>query len=189
MTLPILVDVDGVLADFNKPLLSLMNRKHNLSLSNDDVVEFHMQKCFSQYWDQDCENLINGQYFCFGLDLISGAKDGVAELRRQGFDVLFTTSPLTSNKYWHHERQKWLERHFDASYKDVIFAHQKKYVQGATLIDDRFQNVKEWSKFNNKPAVLLSCPWNKDEAHAEKETKFHTALCWNGIIKKVQQLK
>lgn len=189
MTLPVLVDVDGVLADFNQPLLDLLNDKHHLSLTNKDVVDFHIQKGFAQYWDEECEKLINGKGFCLNLKILPGAQEGIQALRENGCDIIFTTSPLVSNNYWHNERQKWLEKNFDASYKDVIFAHQKQYVQGRVLIDDRFKNVKEWAIFNKKPAILFSQPWNEKEAKEEKQAHFHKALCWNGVVKLVNITK
>ena len=160
---PILVDVDGVLADFVSEVLDFINNEHKLNLTHQHVTEFHIQKCFSAYWNESTDKFINSSGFASRLKILPGAQESIEELRKEGHKILFVTSPLAANPTWCYDRFEWLSKHFGVTWKDVIFAHQKCHVQGATLIDDRFKSIKEWSSFNKKTSILFEQPWNRFE--------------------------
>ncbi len=189
---PILVDVDGVCADFNKGLLDYINRTQGTNLTEDQITVYSTQEAFKQHWTPDVEDHVRSEGFCYNLDVIPGSIHAINELRARGYKILFVTAPYTRSKTWSYDRIEWLKKYFNASHKDIIFAHDKKFVYGMTLIDDKVQNVVDWSMKWRDTSILYSQPWNKAESkllynsnNTSKDNLIHTVNNWTEVLKEI----
>jgi len=158
MTRRILLDVDGVLADFVTPAAKWARRNGHRNAYHDnctkwDVLESWGLQAFQPQFDQFCSR----KGFCKSLPVYPGAVEFVEQLRRLG-EVIVVTSPLSCSPYWCHERTIWLAEHFGFRSKDVIFAKRKELVCGDVLIDDGPHNLETFANFR----LLLDRPWNRE---------------------------
>lgn len=162
MEKPILVDVDGVLANFVGAVLDFINEKHGTILTPDDIHD-DLNKSIPQYYDNDLIKFITSKGFCQTLQVLPGAKEAIDKFKSNNFKIIFVTSPYLNAPTWTYDRLKWLKKHFGAKRDDVIFARNKKYIDGLTLIDDLPRNCIEWHNYQNSliGATLFSRPWNK----------------------------
>ena len=110
----ILIDMDGVLADF-------MGKAEKLGLTLDEA------------------ELTEG--FFLNLPVIKDAVWGVLELDRMGHDLyVCTTAPWDNPSAWM-EKRIWIEKVFgDVFNRRLIMTHHKWMVEADILIDDRETN-------------------------------------------------
>lgn len=158
---PILVDVDGVCADFCGTVCDFINTKNGTSFTNNDIDD-DIRISLKKYWDNDVDKFVKSDGFSQMLPVLSGAKE-LIETCKSITNVIFLTSPYYGSKTWVYDRIKWLEKHFNATRDDVIFARNKKYVNGLLLIDDLPRNCQEWCEYNSKSSILIDAPWNKKD--------------------------
>ena len=102
----IYVDMDGVIADFDKAA-KLGGYTHRPDLK----VNFR------------------------DLDLVPGAKDALMRLHSD-FDIFIATTPPWSRPdVWTHKRE-WIEEYFPYLKRKIIYTHRKDLLIGDILIDD-----------------------------------------------------
>lgn len=158
MKKPILCDVDGVLCDFIGYCLNFSKSKGVETPEYSEIVRDSRKFPFWQTSGLDVEWSKEG--FCSELPIIPGAQEFIQNLRLMDLHVIFVTSPPKHNKTWPFERTQWLEKNFGAKRGEVIFATDKRYVAGLTLIDDHEDNFSHWQEYNRSPAILVAQPWN-----------------------------
>lgn len=112
------VDMDDVLADFNKAARDPVTGK---------VREYMM-------WDKN---------FFFNLEPIPGAKGAIFELEKMGFDLWILSQPLAESPESYIDKAKWVHVHFPQLYKKIILTQNKGLNTGHYLIDD---NCHKWGK-------------------------------------------
>jgi 5'-nucleotidase len=120
------IDLDGVIADFDKG-----RREH--PKGNINVYKGNPDKLPGLYKD---------------LDPIEGAIESVNKLLDASqFDVYFlSTAPWDNPEAWMHKRL-WIDQHFETKKirKRLILSHQKHLMIGDYLIDDRkFNGASEF---------------------------------------------
>lgn len=158
------VDMDGVVADFDKaikgyfPFINFMP-KNKRSKKVDDICSKN-KRIFSK------------------LEPIPNAIESVSILATE-YDIYFLSTPM-----WHlpesfMDKRIWLEKHFnkDISEKRLILTHRKDLAIGDYLIDDRLTNGSEnfkgefihfgSDKYKNWDDVLNKLIWQKKKKHGE----------------------
>jgi 5'(3')-deoxyribonucleotidase len=156
---PLLMDCDGVVADFVGATIKIANQ-NGFELTNNDVK--HDTRRYP-YWDVcGLEQIVKGPGFCESIPVIEGSQEFVERVRSAGINVVFVTSPMKESKHWHWERQQWLEKHFGVKRTNLIYATEKRFVNGFAFLDDHVGNVLDWQDYNNSHAVLVKQPWNED---------------------------
>jgi len=162
MTLTILLDIDGVLADFCTAYLAVLNRQTGRRHVPADVTtwQFH-DSVASKLEDHNVWAEAGRRGFCRDLAAYPGADDFLARLRIYG-RVVAVTAPA-STAYWASERTDWLRCRGFAT-KDIVLAHDKTLVQGDILIDDSAANVRAYAQAHpDREVALLDRPWNQAE--------------------------
>lgn len=163
----ILLDVDGVLCNFNKSTLEFHRAWQTITNSGDapktedDITDFNTFKALGneELWEP-YRRWANRKNFCYELEPYAYAWKMVEGLRELG-DIHVVTTPFDTD-FWHSERLLWLQYHFGIRQKDVTFSHQKYMIDGDILIDDCHDNCYDWSKERRKPIVMPRRPWNAD---------------------------
>lgn len=181
----ILCDCDGVLCDFDGQFRKALLVKYDFDLPLDhkdfgftDVVGWR-----SEFW-----NACHEEGFVAAMDVLPGSQHAIDELRPLG-RVVCVTAPFDGARYWMNERVRWLKRHFDFNYKDIIFANDKSLIDGDVLIDDKAETILGW---NNGLAVLRDRPWNRAADIGicrDRRTDKVRAYSWDDIIREAKRVK
>jgi 5'(3')-deoxyribonucleotidase len=183
MKLPrVLVDVDGVLADFLAPSLPLLKE---LTGKDWDLSEFHSWDIFDTV-DRQFEDAffdrINCLGWCRNIPVFEGAQEAMARVAELA-DVYVVTSPMNHIPTWMHEREQWLKAHFNISPKKVVHTSAKYLCTGDVLIDDKPANVDAW--LNEQPGIGILFPQPYNQRMASRGLR---AKGWGDVIKVIEHL-
>lgn len=140
----VLLDCDGVLADFHTPCLEIINELTGKQFAVTDIHEWDLFDALGVTGDvkNATYDRMNSPGWCSKLKPYPGVAQGVAKLREMA-DVYVVTAPMRGDT-WHREREKWLWYHFEIGPKQVVHTSSKHVVHGDVLIDDRESNLVAW---------------------------------------------
>lgn len=154
----VLLDCDGILANFIEPCLDVLHTLTDERYVHDDVKEWAIEKSLGvpkETWDQVYTKMqVAG--FCSSIPLYPGTKDAIAELMSIA-DLYIVTSPL-GGPHWAHEREKWLFEHFGIPAKKVASISSKYIVAGDVFMDDKTSHLVEWTNHNPDGVAVR---WNR----------------------------
>jgi 5'(3')-deoxyribonucleotidase len=158
----ILVDVDGVLADFVGSFLSCYSDR-----GGDIPPDFEWREwCdFEKLPDQDAVHKAWEHEWLFSatLDPYPGAMQALRHLNDR-HEVYLVTAVCAPWRVHIPARTGWLRRHapFLDIQKQVIIASAKHVVVGDVLVDDYLPNLVNWSLANPRGLpVVIDRPWNQ----------------------------
>jgi len=167
--LRVLLDVDGVLADFVGSYLRHVNAIHAARVPTcyqaSDVTQWDIDAALSISKDVAERASANmGQPGeCLAIKPYASALGGVRMLREIA-DVRIVTSPFSSAT-WTHERERWLALQFGIAPTEVSHTRDKTIVAGDALIDDKTSTLVAWQRaFPSGVAILWDQPWNQRDA-------------------------
>ena len=158
----LVLDVDGVLADFVGATMQFLERNygiyHDEPLKTWDFMDTPTLRPFRR--------VARGHWttpgFVAGLQPIPGTIQVVNEARHLA-NVRFATSPMDSNPTWRAERNTWLAQHFGAQEGDVLHTVKKSEQPGHVFVDDKFENVVEYQLAHPAAFVYMqSRSYNSD---------------------------
>ena len=175
----VLLDVDGVLADFVNPLLARVATVTGKTFTEDDVTSWDIMESLGI--DPPTGALIYDRArergFCAALPVYKGAQDGVRELREVA-DIHIVTSPFRSI-WWTSEREVWLQQYFSFGAHDITHTHHKHRVVGDYLIDDKVATIVAWKAAHPQgTAILWDRPSNQSMMSLDcTRTKSWAVVC------------
>jgi 5'(3')-deoxyribonucleotidase len=159
----ILIDVDGVFANFADYYLDYLNFVFETNYKYEDITDFDMEKSLEL---NDFQKFIMDRWrskpgIASNLSVDQDVVDTIILLDAIS-DVYFLTSHLSSNPTWVYERDLWLQHHFGPNLgRKVIYTKHKQAVTGDIFIDDCYENIVKWAEYNPKGAAYLwTAPWN-----------------------------
>lgn len=160
----ILVDVDGVLADFATGgcrwarVLGAPDSLTPATLGNYRIESYVPATARKKWWTR-----VTARGFCLSLKPMPGALEAVMELRRLG-DVVALTAPMDS-PHWSYERMEWLRDHFDFARENVISTSGKRWVPGQFFADDTIDQLQDWTdRWGSRGgAFLIDAPYNEGQ--------------------------
>jgi len=140
----VLLDVDGILADFITPALAEVTKLTGKSYNHDDVRQWDIMGSLAIPDDVAERAYANmrREGFCATMAVYPGAVSGVEHLKGV-CDLYVVTSPL-GGPHWAHEREEWLWQHFQIPGKRVISTSAKYKCAGDVLVDDKTANLAKW---------------------------------------------
>lgn len=147
----VLMDVDGVIADFSQAYVNCARKVIDRELGDVDFL-------LRTDWDigdalkltvkekDKVHSLFDWPGFGLTLKPLSGSIEGVRRIAEIS-DLYFVTAPYETNPTWCYDRRKWLcDKFGDELGKKVIYTKYKYLVAGDLLVDDRTENVADWFK-------------------------------------------
>lgn len=156
----VLLDVDGVLADFLSPSLAFLD--HEFGVKQDaqtfpswdlfETIDRRYQEAMATHWAQPG--------WCRAIPVYGGAQEAVMALREVA-DVYFVTAQMLHAPYWMWERVQWLKEHFAADDRHIVLTLAKYLIVGDVFVDDKPANVNAWAAAHpEKQGVLWTQPYN-----------------------------
>jgi 5'(3')-deoxyribonucleotidase len=141
-----LVDMDGIVANFERRAIQVYNQKVGTSLDEFNVDKYVGDKTII---DESIDKWIyrksfQEQFFFAEIPVIENAQEGI-RLLSEHFDIYFLTTEYRSNPTCVYEKQQWLETYFPKWADNTIFTKHKNMVYGDILIDDSPMNLQKWS--------------------------------------------
>ncbi len=170
----VLLDVDGVLADFAGRFLDLVNAHWGTNHRPEDVTTYDIAAALG--WARKQAEVAYGlisedQDFAADLAVFPGALDGVRALGAVA-EIYAVTSPWHSHPRWAHDRTNWLWRHFEIPASRVVHTAAKHICVGDFLVDDKTETLERWqAEHPAGVAVQWITPHNRRDG-------------WNGIALK-----
>lgn len=171
----VLMDVDGVVADFVDMYLRWAPHVQSCSLDGripaqryaEDVTSWNIAASIglTEIEERRLYQAFADHRLCRELKPYPDAIEQVNRLR-ESCDVVFVTSPLQTVPTWAHDRDWWLRKHLGDNIK-VVHTKHKQYVQGDWLIDDGPHNLNAWALANDnydldvEYALCIARPWNR----------------------------
>jgi 5'(3')-deoxyribonucleotidase len=153
----VLLDVDGILADFVGAALLALRAESGLVYSRDDIYTwevFDSLPAAAQEHKHQVYELLKGRLGCFSMRPYDGAKEGVRRLQELA-EVVIVTSPFPDSDFWMSEREKWLKSHFGITRERIIHTCSKHHVKGDFLVDDKTSHVLKWAECHPQGRALL----------------------------------
>lgn len=169
----ILLDQDGVLADFEHAFLDAWRVRHPdiAPVEFEDRKSFHIREDYPPELRGMAEAIYTAPGFIRNLPPVPGALQAVKELLALGMDVRICTSPLTQFENCVAEKYLWVEKNLgrDATAR-LILTKDKTLVQGNLLIDDKPQI--EGAVTPRWKHILFDAPYNR-------HVNDHPRITWN----------
>lgn len=186
----ILVDVDGVLADFTKAALDLVHQVTGRQYKPSDVRTWEVFDSIPEpEAKKEVYGLLKGRGGCMGIPVYEGAKEEFTKLRELA-DVVVVTSPFVGSEAWAHERELWLYAHFGIKPKDIIHAHKKERIHGNLFLDDKPEHIKDWLGYwvlSRRDTSCLGIVWETDRTINEPvPIGAHVAKSWDDVRRLVR---
>lgn len=180
----ILLDVDGVIANFIDGALPIAERLTRQKHHHDDIDQWHMEKALGLTEDQTHAFYaeIASEGHCIKLPVYEGAIDGVKALREIA-DVHPVTAPFAST-YWVGERETWLLNHFGFHHHDVVHTNAKHLIRGDILIEDKPETIVKWCQHHpTGRGILIARNYNKYGLPATAHPlRYSRARDWSDIV-------
>lgn len=136
----ILLDQDGVLADFDHAFLTVWRERYPdiAPVEQENRRSFHILKDYPRELRGRAEAIYTAPGFVRDLPPVPGALEAVKELLALGMDIRICTSPLAQFENCVMEKYLWVEKHLGREATNrLILTRDKTLVHGDLLIDDK----------------------------------------------------
>lgn len=166
ITLPeVLLDIDGVAANFIEGCRAPAERLIGRTFHHDDVDQWLIEKALGMDEAQTKElyRRVMEEGWCRALPAYEHARECVAKIREYAI-VVPLTAHFHDSKTWAWERDEWILEHLGIPKTDVIHTHRKFQVDGDVLIDDKPSHLRAWlARRPSRRAVLFQRAYNKND--------------------------
>lgn len=159
MSLSIVCDVDGVLADFTGALWNALAAEGCGRYTDADLTQWELVQCVRPEHHPALERISTRPGFATSIPRYEGAQRFYKSLRKHGRVMAVTTSWKAAS--WDQERYDWLLS-FGFADLDIYLVknhHEKHAVPCDVVIEDRLETLQTWPKGPMK--ILVDRPWNQ----------------------------
>lgn len=157
----VLLDCDGVLADFVEGLCSELASR-GFQRRPEEILHWDLSLSLELEELRAAHDIMSTPGFCHSLSWYRGAREFVSRLPAE---VHVLTAPFRNGATWMHERMSWLAGSVAADRVHFVAGKYKHLVRGNVLVEDHPQNAVEWLDAHpSGVAVLIDRPWNRPGA-------------------------
>ena len=172
------IDCDGVLADWMGYVIPVANILFNKNIKQSDLTGWDLYDIIDDPTAKTTlYDYLNQTKMILDMNPYEEALRGMSALKEFA-DIYVVTSPMMNYPNWILHRNKWLRTHFGIDKNHVIHTAAKHLVQADVFIDDKPENVVNWSRYGNNvysQAVL----WKHD--HVKFEPKLNEDFWQNDM--------
>lgn len=160
----ILIDMDGVIADFDREFLQRWRTRHpdKFYIPLEERITFYVKEQYPEELKPLVIEIIREPGFFRDIVPVEGAKEALMEMDGMGLEVFICTSPITAYKNCVLEKYEWVDRVLGSDWvKRVIMTKDKTFVKADYLIDDK----PEITGVENPPSwehILYDRPYNRE---------------------------
>ena len=167
----ILVDMDGVFADFDGRFVDIWSREfpQRLPLRQDHRTSVRIMDEFPADYHGDIQRIYERPGFYLQMDPVPGALEAMKDMLGAGLDVWICTSPLMAYQHCIPEKYAWVDKHLGPDWvARMVLTRNKGLVGGRYLIDDlpevRGHEFATWEH------LLFDAPCNRNREHPKRVT-------------------
>ena len=160
----ILVDMDGVITDFDQEFLQRWRKRHpeKFYIPLEKRSVFYVRDEYPQELKPLVEEILFDSSFFAEMTPVPGAKEALDEMDAKGWEVFICSSPLSFYGNCVLEKYKWVETVLGPAWvKRIILTKDKTIIKADILIDDR----PEVTGLESNPTwehILYDRPYNRD---------------------------
>jgi len=178
----LLLDIDGVFANFVDATLDTLVALGGPRKAHDDIHTWDMFSCLPPEWEKPLLAEWHKPGWCASIAPYVGAVDALPRLRAVA-EVVFVTAAMPGAPHWMHEREIWVKNHLGGGVRDIVFAAAKNLVIGDFLVDDKTANVVEWQQAHpNGTALLWDQPYNRNDQVPDRVIRTRS---WDRVLEVV----
>lgn len=165
----ILLDCDGVLADFAGHVHAVVSKAYPDALPPDRWTCWNFLRDHYTPEQRDLAGArLKSPEFWRDIPVVPGAQRAVQEFQRAGHDVHVVTSPWRGCREWADVRTEWVVRNMDVPITRVHVSADKSIYLGRVFIDDKPDHVSAWRAaceeyrhIHDVHGLLFDRPYNK----------------------------
>jgi 5'(3')-deoxyribonucleotidase len=155
----VLLDVDGVLADFVMPAGKVVEEVTGAPLPADAIEEWDLFRSYDEDTQSKIYTVCKAEGWCLAIEPYPGAVDFIKKLDEVA-DTFFVTSPM-GGPHWAYERELWVKKHFGMHHHKVVSTSSKFICAGDVFVDDKFSHIEAWAKeYRHGLPILWTQPYN-----------------------------
>lgn len=160
----ILIDMDGVIADFDKEFLQRWRERHpeKLYVPLEQRTTFYVKDSYPQELRLLVSEILLEASFFREMTPVPGAKEALEEMESKGFEVFICSSPLSIYGNCVLEKYEWVEKYLGRSWVNrIILTKDKTIIRADYLIDDKpeITGVEREPRWEH---ILYDRPYNRE---------------------------
>jgi 5'-nucleotidase len=135
-----LVDMDDVLADFDRRVLGKYHAYHpdKLYIPPEEIKTFYVQDSYPAELRPLLEEIFNEPGIFSEFPPVPGGIEAIKEIAEKGHEVFICTTPLLSNPTCVQDKYDWIGRYLGRAWqKRLIPTRDKTMIHGDYLVDDK----------------------------------------------------
>ena len=158
----ILVDMDGVLADFESEFLKRWRERHpdKYYIPLEERTTMYVKDQYPDELKPLVVEIVLEQGFFRDIVPVNGGREALFEMEKMGLEVFICTSPLAAYQNCVLEKFEWVDRELGPQWvKRIVLTKDKTLVKGDYLIDDK-PEIKGVESMPDWEHILYDCPYN-----------------------------
>lgn len=185
--LEILVDLDGVLADFEGRRFKVLQDRGLPAVPPAEVHDFYANEAYESRFGVEARRAARAVTtelgFFRSMRPVEGAIEGVNRLVDMGHNVRICSKPLEEHPRCTEEKLEWVLEHLGKWWADrAIIAKRKSEYEADAPIDDR-PDLVHYTRRRREPEptwqhVLFCQPWNESSSMHDYHMRDWTDFDW-----------
>jgi 5'-nucleotidase len=160
----ILVDMDGVISDFDQEFLLRWRNQHpeEFYIPFEERTAFYVKDQYPEELKPLVAKILLEEDFFEKMMPVPGAREALEEMAAAGFEVFICTSPFSNYESCVYEKYKWVETFIGPSWVNrIILTKDKTVVKADYLIDDKpiITGVEDYPSWEH---ILYDRPYNRE---------------------------
>lgn len=160
----ILVDMDGVITDFDQEFLQRWRKRHpdEFYIPLEKRAIFYVRDEYPAEFKPLVEEILFDPTFFAEMVPVPGAREALEAMEANGWEVFICSSPMSFYGNCVFEKYKWVESFLGPAWvKKLILTKDKTIIKADYLIDDR-PEVKGLESNPTWEHILYDRPYNRD---------------------------